>query len=291
MDLSKLVWGFNPSSNTLLGKSLYTGLTKKRIPIFLSTSQIIDVVATSEKFFMLQYSTLNSIHLVKNTQKAHDLILNTYTGLVLIKNTIIILAEKSLKFTIKTKLCRKANISIRGYNIISKTSNKDHAYFLVNREDKTLNTVFIDYSLLLDSTQIIELKIRLKSLTSTCSSYSHNTVYIFGGRYESGWSSTEFWTFNIENMAFTEFGGPIKPGLFNLTGVYTGKKIIGAMDRSGALHTFSIKQNKWRLYSDTRWDKRKALILAWKSSQTIKNISHLHRLPLSLFQYLVKSFL
>lgn len=291
MDLSKLVWGYNPSSNTLLGKNLNTGLTKKRIPISLSTSQIIDVVATPEKFFMLQYSTLNSIHLVKNTQKSHDIILNTYTGLVLIKNTILILAEKTLKFTIKTKLCRRANLSIRGYSIISKTSNKDHAFLLVNHEDKALNTVFIDYNLLSNSSHIIELKIRIKSLTSTCSSFSYNTVFIFGGRYESGWSSTEFWTFNIENLTFSELSGPIKPGLFNLTGVYTGKKIIGAMDRSGALHTFSIKQNKWRLYSDARWDKRKAMILAWKTSQDIKPLCHLHRLPLSLLQYLVKSFL
>ena len=187
MDLNNSLWGFSKPQGFLYSKNHQTGIQNNKITLSLSSLDgITDLAILSPKIYLLQLSNLLSIDLYKHTTKKHDLRLSSYQGIISHCNHIIIIGANSLKFDPKSKLCRKIDLQINNFDVITKCSHKNNIFLLLYSFDQSANTFLYKYSYDINKTTTIPLKYRIPIIAYSYSIIKDNSIYIFGGRYEFG---------------------------------------------------------------------------------------------------------
>ena len=292
MELSNAVWGFSASENAIYAKSPQNGLPVKKIILNLELpDNISDLTKSSNTIYLLQNSTLFSINLYKEYPKPHGLKLGTYYGIISLSNDIIILGHTSLKFNTTSKLCRKINLDLLDIRIICKcTSPSNELYLLVNTLNNSHNSILYKYVYSLDKVTVVHLDYKIPVSSSACSVLHDNSIILFGGKYEINRSSRECFQISLETMKLEAKNSLLAVSIFQSSSAIEKCDRISVLDISGNLHLYSFQQNKWRMFSDRAWNKRKNLLWAWKISQLYSSCMNFYKLPVSIVRKMLREF-
>jgi hypothetical protein len=292
MDNHKLIWGFSALDCEAYSKDIATGIINKEYKVDLdSIYDVIDIALSACKVYILKNSSLWCFNAQKKNTKKYDLVIKTYKGLHSYSKYIFIIGSSSYKFDVGSKLCRKVDIDTKDHNVICKCSLNTDIFILLSLFDKKSNTSVCKYSVVHNTSVSILLKYRLAVFTGAGSAVYNNFIYVFGGKYDQGWSSNESIRISLDTYDMSYMSDLIKPGIFNMTSVYTDGDKLGILDSVKSLHMYDLARNKWTIKSDRIWNKRKAALWAWKISQLYSMTIPLHKLPLSIVRKTLTEYL